>query len=68
MEMKEKWHEIEKVEIETWKNSIVIKGKNVNKEVLDKIKEIFSDHTLRTVSCQSGKDNVNFNIEIFKRD
>lgn len=67
MEVK-KWFEMEKIEIETWKNSIVIKGRNTNPEVLNKINEIFSNHTLRTVSFQSGKDTINFDTEIFKRD
>ena len=63
-----KWFETEKIEIETWKNSIVIKGRNTSPEVLNKIKEIFSNHALRTVSFQSGKDTINFDTEIFKRD
>ena len=67
MEVK-KWFETEKIEIETWKNSIVIKGRNTNPEVLNKIKEIFSNHTLRTVSFPSGQDTIFFDIEIFKRD
>ena len=35
----EKMESIEKVEIEAWKNSIVIKGRYVKPEVLSKIKE-----------------------------
>ena len=60
-----KWFETEKIEIETWKNSIVIKGRYVKPEVLSKIKEVFNTHLMRTVSFNCSKDKIFFDCEIF---
>ena len=61
----EKMDNIEKVEIEAWKNSIVIKGRYVKPEVLSKIKEKFSNNLMRTVSFNCSKDKIFFDCEIF---
>ena len=61
----EKMDNIEKVEIEAWKNSIVIKGRYVKPEVLSKIKEKFSNNLMRTVSFDCSKDKIFFDCEIF---
>ena len=60
-----KWFEIENIEIEAWKNSIVIKGRYVKPEVLSKIKEVFNTHLMRTVSFNCSKDKIFFDCEIF---
>ena len=60
-----KMESIEKVEIEAWKNSIVIKGRYVKPEVLSKIKEKFSNNLMRTVSFNCSKDKIFFDCEIF---
>ena len=61
----EEMDNIEKVEIEAWKNSIVIKGRYVKPEVLSKIKEKFSNNLMRTVSFNCSKDKIFFDCEIF---